>query len=141
VIGGLEVSNAIVTEGQGINKVVIKDSKTLELFYNSAITEEEFEFKLLSESTINALSGKDNTISVSFVSELSEYSNYILMLLSVKDRLGTQLTFDEDLHDFGTEAFVIQEPEVEEPVVEETPAEEDTAEPAVEETPIPEEDE
>jgi hypothetical protein len=106
---------------------VIKDSKTLELSYNQDIMEEEFEFKLLSESVISTLTAKENTLSVSFESDLNEYSNYILMLLSINDRFGTQLTFDEDLHDFSTEVFVVAEEEViidepeEEPVVEEEP--------------------
>ena len=41
-IDGLEIINDIVPEGQWVTKVVIKDSKTIELFYNNAITEEEF---------------------------------------------------------------------------------------------------
>jgi len=140
-IDGLEIINDIVPEGQWVTKVVIKDSKTIELFYNNAITEEEFEFKLLSESTISSLTAKDNSISVQFVNDLSEYSNYILMLLSVTDRFWAKLTFDEDLQDFNTETFVVAEEIEEEPIVEDLPVIEETTETVIEETTDNDEDE
>ena len=140
-IDGLEIINDIVPEGQWVTKVVIKDSKTIELFYNNAITEEEFEFKLLSESTISSLTAKDNSISVQFVNDLSEYSNYILMLLSVTDRFWAELTFDEDLQDFNTETFVVAEEIEEEPIVEDLPVIEETTETVIEETTDNDEDE
>jgi len=141
-IDGLEILNDTIPEGQWVTKIMIKDSKTIELFYNNPVAAEEFEFKLLSESTISSLTAlNDNTISVLFEGDLTEYSNYILMLLSVSDRLWSTLTFDEDLLDFSTEVFVVAEAPIEEPIIEDTPVEEENNEPVIEETTDTNEDE
>ena len=87
------------------------------------------------------MTAKDNSISVQFVNDLSEYSNYILMLLSVTDRFWAELTFDEDLQDFNTETFVVAEEIEEEPIVEDLPVIEETTETVIEETTDNDEDE
>lgn len=99
-----------------IQKLNVIDSKTLELYFSDNLTEDLFEFKILSEMATSWLKSQWNNILDIEVSEaLKKSSNYILMILSLKDTNWVSINLEEDLYDFVTSADLIQEI-VEEPV-------------------------
>jgi hypothetical protein len=65
--------------------------------------EDEFEFKLFNEVSINQTVQESNKLSVVLNDKLFDYNEYIVMFLSIKDSLENEILFDEDLYDFKTE--------------------------------------
>jgi hypothetical protein len=103
ILENKEIINDIKAEWQWINRMVIKNSKTIELYFNNIIAEKEFELKLLNEVKISQIkAGNTNKITLSLSDILEKSSDYIIMLLSVKDSLWKELTFEEELYDFTT---------------------------------------
>ena len=100
-----EISNKENTnlQTQWLNRIVIKDSKTLELYFNNVLQEEEFEFKLLNELNIQSLtSNLNNKISLVLDDNIETLSIYLIMILSVKDNIWNEVIFDEDLYELNT---------------------------------------
>jgi len=86
-----------------IEKAVIVNSKTIDVYYSYQITEWLFEFKLLSELGVESISSKgNNVLDVNLSTALSKSSSYILMLASLENIDGKELTFSESLYDFST---------------------------------------
>lgn len=94
---------------QWIVKVSIKDPKTIEVYFNAELEWEEFEFKLLEEVTIESLSSIwENTIIVKSTDTLESSTDYMLVLVSLTDWNGLELSFDEDIFDFTTEDEIVK---------------------------------
>lgn len=90
-------------EDKIIQKIVIINSKTIDVYYSYQITEWLFEFKLLSELGVESISSKGNNIlDVNLSTPLEKSSSYILMLASLENIDGKELTFNESLYDFST---------------------------------------
>lgn len=88
---------------QWINRLLILNSRTIELYFNNIIEETELEFKLFNEIQINEISiESSNTIKVSLLDKLDKLSNYILMILSINDSYGNYISLDEDLYEITT---------------------------------------
>lgn len=86
-----------------IEKINIIDSRTLEVSYNYDLTDNMFEFKVLSDIITNWLFSKwNNIVDLGIKWNLEKESNYILMILDLEDNKGNKLVFDQDLYDFAT---------------------------------------
>ncbi|PIE85570.1 hypothetical protein CSA08_01310 [Candidatus Gracilibacteria bacterium] len=104
-ISGVELVNSesVDISEQGIVKVNIVNPTTVEVYFSEDLEGEEFEFKLLKEVNIDSLSsiGKNN-ITVKLSSRLESATDYMLVLVSLTDSNGLELSFDEDIFDFST---------------------------------------
>ena len=99
IINNLETENS----SQWINKLVIKNSKIIELYFNNIIEEDELEFKLFNELNINDVKvSSNNKLDINLTNNLVKSSNYILMILSMNDNYWNFIKFDEDLYDIST---------------------------------------
>ena len=102
----------------GIEKVSVIDSRTLEVYFTTDIIEDTFEFKILSEIETSSLTSVwDNMLDIEISRNLEKSTAYILMILSLEDAVGEQLVLDEDLYDFVTSANLEQEVAEEEVVI------------------------
>ncbi len=92
-----------------IEKVDIVDSRTMELYFTNDLTEDLFEFKILSEIKTTGLKSEwNNKLQLEIEEALERSTNYIVMILSLEDVNWDDLTFDEDLHDFTTPSNLTQ---------------------------------
>ncbi|QFR39546.1 hypothetical protein A9Q91_04975 [Candidatus Gracilibacteria bacterium 28_42_T64] len=100
----VEIMNEIVPTEQGIVKVIVKDTRTLEVVFFEALTEDEFEFKLLSELTVDAMTynSAENKLQLSIAETFEKNFNYMIIVLSLKDIMGTEIVLDDDLYNFET---------------------------------------
>ena len=102
----------------GIEKVSVIDSRTLEVYFTTDLIEDTFEFKILSEIETSSLTSVwDNMLDIEISRNLEKSTAYILMILSLEDALAEQLVLDEDLYDFVTSADLEQEVAEEEVVI------------------------
>jgi len=90
-------------ENKNIDKLVVKDATEIDIYYKIALVWEDFEYKVLSWLWIDTLSKKGSDITVSVKNPISPDSNYIIMLLSLKDNLGKEISFDDGIFDFETQ--------------------------------------
>ena len=101
----MEISNPANLDWkiQWLNKIIIKDSKTLELYFNAVLEDEEFEYKLLNELNIEKLTFIwNNKISLVLDDTIEKLSNYLIMILSIKDTIWKEIIFDKDLYELKT---------------------------------------
>lgn len=100
---GEKINPNFYNEDKIIQKIIIVNSKTIEVYYSYQITEWLFEFKLLSELGVESISSKgNNVLDVNLSTALEKSSSYILMLSSLENIDGKELTFSESLYDFST---------------------------------------
>lgn len=111
------VNSNLMEWEHGIEKVNIVDSRTIEVYYNVDLTQDTFEYKILSELETSGLkSSWNNVLNLSVAKNLEKSTNYILMVISLKDATGKPLNLTEDLYDLLTPADLM-EVVAEEPVV------------------------
>lgn len=102
VIDGYQMEGEVGLDEQWITSLYIADSRTLELTFAQDIPEDEFEFKIFNEVNIDSLSGVDTTqLQIHTQNELTALSEYILMVISLKDILGMDIELDEDLKELS----------------------------------------
>jgi len=121
-----EITNPMLREwDKGIEKINIIDSKTIELYYNYDLTDDLFEFKILSDiPTTGLFSEWNNVVDLWIKWNLEKNTDYILMILSLEDINWNPLVFDEDLYDFKTSADLVEDVEAKDVVL--AAAKEDT---------------
>ena len=101
-----------------ISKVNIIDSRTMELYYNSDLIEEVFEYKILSDIVLKNISSEwDSKLKLITYKNLEVSTDYIVMILSLKDSNWTVVIFNEDLHELTTPAELVAEIENEETII------------------------
>ena len=117
-----EVNNENLTPWtEWIEKVNVVDSRTIELYFTTDVTDEVFEFKILSDIDTSGLSSMwDNKVQVEISKNLEKSTDYILMILSLEDAVGNKVQFEDDLYDFTTPADLKEEVVEEEVVVAQT---------------------
>ncbi|MDD3793376.1 MAG: hypothetical protein PHI37_01070 [Candidatus Gracilibacteria bacterium] len=105
---GEKINLNYYNEEKIIEKIVIIDSKTIEVYYNYDITANVFEYKLLSELKIDSFSSDGNNIlNVKLSTPIKKSSSYIFMIISLENIDGKELTFDNFLYDFTTNSNLI----------------------------------
>ena len=88
---------------QWISRLVIIDSKTIEVYFNDPVDSSEFEFKLFRESKVESISNESGKLSINLSDKLDKSSSYLLMLISLKDISWDDLSFEEEIYDFSTD--------------------------------------
>ncbi|MFA5917604.1 MAG: hypothetical protein WC850_05225 [Candidatus Gracilibacteria bacterium] len=88
------------TDVQGITKVVLKDSKTLELYFKAPIVGNEFEFKGLEDLGITETKSSDGSLILKTSSVIENNKDYILIFMSLADNLGNNYLLSESIYNF-----------------------------------------
>lgn len=101
-LNGVEFVNTD-TENVNIDKLVVKDSTEIDIYYKLALQWEEFEYKVLQWIWVDILSKLGNDININLKNSLDSDSNYIIMLISLKDTFWKEITFDDGIFDFSTQ--------------------------------------
>ncbi len=91
------------TENPSIEKVVVKDSTEIEIYYKLKLSWEEFEYKVLSWVWIDTMSKDKSDIILTTKTPLVSDSEYIIMLISLKDAFSKEISFDDGIFDFETQ--------------------------------------
>lgn len=89
-----------------IEKIVVKDSKNIDVYYKLGLASTEFEYKILSNTVVETMKVEDGVLVLSLKNDLVSNSNYILMVLSLKDELWNPIALDDGLKDFSTGVIV-----------------------------------
>lgn len=101
-------TNLVVWE-QWVEKVNIIDSRTMEIYFSNDLTADTFEFKILSEiETSGIKSSWNNIVDIEVAKNIEKSTNYIVMILSLKDATWNQLQLSEDLYDLVTPDDLVQ---------------------------------
>ncbi|MDD2907055.1 MAG: hypothetical protein PHH98_00290 [Candidatus Gracilibacteria bacterium] len=105
-----EITNTnTYNETKIIEKISIVNSKTIDVYYNYDIAEGLFEFKLLSDLTVESLYSKGNNIlDVNLSTTMEKSSSYILMISNLENIDGVVLDFAESLYDFTTNSSLVE---------------------------------
>jgi hypothetical protein len=96
------------SQNTSIEKIVLKDAKTIEVYYKLAIKSEELDYKILSNLWVNSMQVNPNdskTMILTLQNKLEQNLNYILMLISFKDGSGNEIDFSEWIVDFKSGEF------------------------------------
>lgn len=92
-----------------IEKVVILNSRTIDVYYNYDITESLFEFKFLNKLKVLSLSSTwNNVLDVNLDSTLDKSSSYILLVWNLENLEGKSLELKESLYDFTTNSSLVE---------------------------------
>lgn len=104
-IENVEFMNTSVEASQ-IEKLVVRDSKNIDVYYKLGLASNEFEYKILSNTAVENMKVEDGVLVLTLKNDLVSNSNYILMILSLKDEMGNAVTFEDGLFDFTTGEIV-----------------------------------
>ncbi len=88
------------TEAQWITNVVLKDSKTLELYFKAPIVWTEFEFKWLEDLSITETKSSDWSLVLKTASLIENNKDYILIFMSLADNLWNNYLLSESIYNF-----------------------------------------
>lgn len=109
-ITNVEIKNT--DAASSIDKIVVVDSKRIDLHFKSDVVGTEFEFKILSGLEVKAL-GVDmegTNLMITLNTPLESSKNYILMIVSLKDNVGKDILIDDGIFDFSTWVFAPEVP-------------------------------
>ena len=123
---GWEIKNPNYDETQSwIEKINVIDSRTIELYYNTDLVWDVFEFKILSDINLSSMKSEwNNILKLESTKNLEKSTDYIVMILTLKDVMWNEIMFDEDLYDFTTPAELVKAVPEEEIVLAAAPEEE-----------------
>ena len=124
----IEIINTEIPTDQWIKKINIVDSRNIKLFFKESLESNEFEFKLLNEVNVSSLDYiNTNAISIITTNEIEDNSNYLIMILSLKNNIWEDIKFDEDLYEFYSWIIVKEEIADEKIIIDEKVVEEETS--------------
>lgn len=95
-----------------IEKIIIVDSKNIEVYFSSVLESEEVDVKLLKDLNVQWLSLSEENkkeLDIFLYDELNENTNYIIMLFSFSTIEWTMYNISNSIYDFQTEALVEEE--------------------------------
>ncbi len=106
IVANAEYANA--EPDAAIEKIVVKDSKDIDVYYKLDIKSTEFEYKVLSNLWVDTIT-KDAKTPTSIVFNLKNPLEknlwYILMLVSLKNEKWDDINFSEGIYDFNSGNF------------------------------------
>ncbi len=107
---GKSVSNVDIPNqdkaSTSIEKIVVKDSKNVSVYFKAALTGSEFEFKILSNLGVESIGADiDGSLLVKASTAIEPNKAYILMVVSLKDAAGKDITVDDGIYDFTSSAL------------------------------------
>lgn len=104
-----ELDNYYLDVDNNIEKIVILDSRTIDVYYNYDLTENEFEYKLLGDLSVKSLSSDwDSNFNINLNTDLEQNRNYIVMVISLEDNSGSEIPLDESLFEFSTDNSLVE---------------------------------
>ena len=86
---------------QWISRILVVDSRTMEIYFNENIESTEFEFKLFRETLIENIFNDFWKLLINIGGELEKNSDYLFMIISMKDSTWDDIIFDEEIYDFS----------------------------------------
>lgn len=99
-INWVHITNSVSTWIKSIN---ILDKNRIEIIFDKPLVWDEFEFKFLREIPIDKILRSPNWwISINLMEGLMWDTNYMIVVISLKDVLWILLNFDEWIYDFRT---------------------------------------
>lgn len=97
------------TANTWIKSITIIDKNKIEINFDKPLVWDEFEFKILREIPIDKVVKSQNWwITVSLLETLVVETNYMIVVISLKDNLWILLNFDEWIYDFKTPLELIK---------------------------------
>lgn len=92
-----------------IKSILIKNSKTIELTFVKPIVWDEFDFKILREIPIDKVVKNEKWgLTVTILEKFIEKTNYMVVAISLKDKLWTLLSFEEGIYDFKSPDILVK---------------------------------
>jgi len=89
-----------VTEKQWITKIVLKDNKTIELYFKTSLVWNEFEFKWLEDLNITEIKGSSWSLIWETSSIIENNKDYILIFMSLADNMWNNYLLSDSIHSF-----------------------------------------
>lgn len=109
-LSGVEIQNdGFALEEQTIDFIRIIDQDTIAVVYTTDVLSSVFEYKLLTELKINAISRKnatDGRINMELRDEIERESEFIFIVVSLFDSEENEITFDNSIYDFTSPAIL-----------------------------------
>ena len=116
-LNDIEIENQFQPENQGIVKVVTVDERTLEVYFKYPVEDTDFEFKLFSENFVDSIDySTPQSLKLHLEKGIETNSQYMLMVLSLKDSLFSNVQLDEDLFNFQT-LWNVEQVKEDEPII------------------------
>lgn len=110
VVSGYAMPNTAMSKtDQDISGIKIVDTHQIVISFKNAVSENSLDFKFLAESealSLRSQSGKNLIVEIQ--PPLLPNSDYILMLLDMRDNAGVIQNFDLGIYDFRTESEIAQ---------------------------------
>ncbi len=97
---------------QGISRLLIVDPKTIEVYFNNEVDTTEFEFKLFRESVISSITNNSWKLAINLNDNMDKDSSYLIMMVTLKDNNGDDLSFAEEIYDFTTPVDLWEKEEI-----------------------------
>ena len=109
-LSGVEIQNdGFALEEQTIDFIRIIDQDTIAVVYTTDVLSSVFEYKLLTELKINAISRKnatDGRINIELRDEIERESEFIFIVVSLFDSEENEITFANSIYDFTSPAIL-----------------------------------
>lgn len=113
-----KINENLYNEEKIIEKIIVKDSKTIEVYYNYDLKDWNYEFKLLSDIIVNSVTSKwNNVLDINLEWALEKSSSYIFMILSLENIDWKELSFKESLYNFTTNSNLIIDDSVKQDII------------------------
>ncbi len=114
-----KINENLYNEEKIIEKIIVKNNKTIEIYYNYDLKDGIYEFKLLSDIIINSVTSKwNNILDINLNWFLEKSSSYIFMILSLENIDWKELSFKESLYNFTTNSNLIIDDSFKQEVIE-----------------------
>lgn len=85
-----------------IEKIVITDSKTVEVYYNQEVKAEEFTYRLLSELPTKTQKSDGEFLNIELQKPLEDLSSYLVLANSLFDAAGKEVKLKDIYYEFET---------------------------------------
>lgn len=96
-------------ESKIMEKVVIVDSRTIDVLYNYDLTSSLYEFKLLSELKMDSISSTwNNVLDLNLVTPLEKSSSYMIMVSWLENIDGKEIDLTSNIYDFTTNSNLVE---------------------------------
>ncbi len=90
------------TEMQWINKITLKDKKTIELYFKTPLIWNEFEFKWLEDLKVTESKVSSWSLILKTFSTIENSKDYIMIFMSLADNLWNNYLLSESIYNFNT---------------------------------------
>lgn len=85
-----------------IEKIIITDSKTVEVYYNQEVKSEEFTYRLLSELPTKTQKSDGEFLNIELQKPLEDLSSYLVLANSLFDAAGKEVKLKDVYYEFET---------------------------------------